>query len=90
MRGYIEVLKPNYGFLMGEDNVSRFFIPTCLKATTLPWELLRVGMGVQFTSIAHPRGPRAIEVRITDERDVRVGGVAPPLVPRRSRGGNKD
>lgn len=71
MRGHIEHLasknkgdRPTFGFLMGEDGVSRFFIPTGLQTTTLKFDDLHSGMAVEFTPIDHPKGPRAIEIRV--------------------------
>lgn len=68
MLGVIHHMKETYGFIKGEDGKSRFFIPTGLQLSTLKFENLKVGMAVEFTHIDHPKGARAIEVRVRDER----------------------
>lgn len=66
MGGVIEHLKETYGFICGDDRKSYFFIPTGLQVYTTKFEELKVGMKVEFTPIAHPKGPRAIEVKVGD------------------------
>jgi len=56
--------RPTFGFIRGDDNISRFFIPTGLQATTIKFDDMKVGMRVEFSEIEHPKGPRAIEVRV--------------------------
>lgn len=66
MKGTIESLRGTYGFIRGEDGVSRFFLPSGLQPTPgVTFEDLRVGMQAEFVHIDHPRGPRAIEVSVT-------------------------
>lgn len=71
MFGVIEGLKAKkkgkrntFGFIQGEDMNSYFFIPPGLQRTTIPFEGLKEGFAVEFTPIQHPRGPRAIEIRV--------------------------
>jgi len=55
-----------FGFIMGEDDVERFFLATALQQfSPTRFDALDVGDPVTFTGIDHPRGPRAIEVRAT-------------------------
>lgn len=56
--------KPTFGFIRGEDRVSYFFIPNGMESTTVKFDSLKPGMRVGFTPIDHPKGPRAIEVRV--------------------------
>lgn len=58
--------RPTFGFIRGEDGISRFFIPTGLQQTTIRFDEVKVGMRVEFTEIDHPKGPRAIEVRVVN------------------------
>jgi cold shock CspA family protein len=81
VRGHIEHLKPTYGFIMGEDRISRFFVPTGLERTTLKFAELVTGMEVEFTHIEGERGPRAIEIRVTDRRRGSGSGPGPVEVP---------
>ncbi len=75
MRGKVEHMagshpqtgRPTFGFIRGEDGESHFFIPTGLQQTTLRFDEIEVGMPVEFTVIEHPKGSRAIEVRILAE-----------------------
>ncbi len=64
MKGTIETLKSNFGFIRGEDGTSYFFIPSGLQLSTMGWDDLKQGMRVNFTDIVHPKGPRAIEVQV--------------------------
>lgn len=53
-----------FGFISmpgGEDD--RFFLPsTMLPGQSVHWEELRVGDTVEFRSVAHPKGMRAMDV----------------------------
>lgn len=55
---------PTFGFIRGDDGASRFFIASGLQMSTLKFDEIRVGMNVEFTPIEHPKGLRAIEVRV--------------------------
>ena len=73
MRGIIEHLtsrtpgeRPTFGFIMGEDRVSYFFIPTAMQRLTRQFDDVQQGMTVEFIGIEHPKGPRAIEVRVIE------------------------
>jgi cold shock CspA family protein len=64
-KGVIESLRDTYGFIRGEDGVSRFFLPSALQQTIgITFEELQTGMRVEFIHIDHPRGPRAIEILV--------------------------
>lgn len=66
-RGTISTLKPTFGFIQGEDGISRFFLPSGLQVSPgVSFGDLRVGMRVEFLHIDHPRGPRAFEILILD------------------------
>ena len=71
MLGVIETLRDTYGFIRGQDRVSYFFLPSCLQRTQPhTFDDLREGWAVRFEGIAHPKGPRAIEVLIIGGGDV--------------------
>lgn len=68
MTGTIETLKATYAFARGEDRVSYFIIPSGLQVTQrVTFDDLKLGMRVDFIPIMHPKGPRAIEVRVLKE-----------------------
>lgn len=69
MKGIIETMKPNYGFIRGSDGIPRFFIPSGMRLTILNklWDDLKEGMVVEFSHTDHPRGPRAINVMVVDD-----------------------
>ena len=58
--------KPTFGFIRGDDKTSYFFIPQGMQRTTVRFDALKPGMRVEFTTIEHPKGPRAIEVRVVE------------------------
>lgn len=63
IRGKIYKLLESYGFVMGEDGVSRFFMPSGISADCLlPWDDLRVGQEVTFEHLDHIKGARAVEM----------------------------
>lgn len=71
MTGTIESLctpegkdRPTYGFIRGDDKVNYFFFGKSMQQTTKPFDQLRPGMKVEFISIEHPKGKRALEVRV--------------------------
>ena len=75
MVGTVEVLNDTYGFIRGEDSVSRFFLPSAMQATPgVTFEQLQVGDQVSFAHIDHPRGPRAIEIRVI-KRMAEINGI---------------
>lgn len=54
-----------FGFIRDAQGDDLFFLPSTMQETTkVPWESLKVGEKVEFTLIVHPKGPRAIEVRV--------------------------
>jgi len=54
-----------FGFIKGEDGTDRFFHRSGLERTTRRFDELRQGDRVSFTDTEGPKGPRAIEVRVT-------------------------
>jgi cold shock CspA family protein len=55
----------NYGFIQADDDgTSYFFLSSSLEMTGPRFHVLSVGNRVAFTPIDHPKGPRAIEVRV--------------------------
>jgi hypothetical protein len=64
VRGTIETLRGTFGFIRGQDGVSRFFIPRDVES--MAFDDMRVGMKVRFIHIDHPRGPRAILIEVED------------------------
>lgn len=69
MAGTVESLHGSYGFIRGDDRISRFFIPTGLQTSQrVTFTDIAVGMRATFIHIDHPKGPRAIEIRIESEQ----------------------
>lgn len=66
-RGTIETLRGTFGFIRGRDGVSRFFLPR--DVASMSFDNLEVGMKVEFAHIDHPKGPRAISVKVLDEAE---------------------
>jgi cold shock CspA family protein len=60
MEGVVETLRGTFGFIRGQDGVSRFFIPR--DVDSMAFDDMEVGMNVEFIHIDHPRGPRAISI----------------------------
>lgn len=67
MFGTVETLRDRYGFIRGDDGVSRFFLPSALSPLGVTFDGLTIGTRVKFVHIEHPRGPRAIEINIVAE-----------------------
>jgi hypothetical protein len=63
--GYLADLFPHYAFIRGDDGLRYFLFRTGLQATTTSWEDLRPGDALEFLPIAHSKGPRAIEAKVT-------------------------
>lgn len=61
IRGRIKTLNPNFGHLIGEDKVERFFIPSGMRQLS-DFDELRVGDLLEFVHIDHARGARAIDI----------------------------
>ena len=57
--------RPTFGFIAGDDGGrSYFFVPSGMQVTSPhTFDQLTEGMRVMFILIAHPKGPRAIEIR---------------------------
>ena len=69
MIGTVETLHERYGFIRGEDGVSRFFMPSGLSQDGnggTAFSDMSVGDRVEFVHIDHPRGPRAVEVVVLE------------------------
>ncbi len=64
MRGKIGHLRESFGFIIGEDGLSRFFIPSCFTPP-VPFNALAVGMEVEFEHEDAPKGPRASNVQLS-------------------------
>lgn len=64
MTGVIETLRHTYGFVRGRDGVSRFFLPSAMEIPGSMFEDLTIGDQVEFIHIDHPRGARALGIRV--------------------------
>lgn len=66
LRGSVVERCPSYGFLMGDDRLTRFFMPGDLLDGRERFGTLRNGDRVEFTSVAgRPgKGPRAIKIAL--------------------------
>lgn len=64
MTGVIETLRHTYGFVRGRDGVSRFFLPSAMQSADGLFDDLTIGDQVEFIHIDHPRGARALEIRV--------------------------
>jgi hypothetical protein len=67
--GIIIKLHNNYGFIRGDDNINRFFIPSGLDRSApncwgITFDDLVVDSRVSFDHEDAPRGPRAVNIRI--------------------------
>lgn len=60
------VAEKGYGFIRGSDGVEYFFHRSGLEMTTVRFEEIGEGQTVAFTPIEGPKGPRAIEIRVTE------------------------
>lgn len=76
MQGTIRNLQEAFGFITGDDGCDYFFHKSGLQQTTFAFHELRDGRRtsdpadrVEFTVTEHPKGPRAIEVRVLDGGD---------------------
>ncbi len=66
MYGTVDSLKTTFGFIRGDDGVSRFFIPSYME-DPLAFDELRVGQRVRFEHADHAKGPRAAAVAVVVE-----------------------
>lgn len=67
-RGKVRKLKEGYGFIAGDDGLDYFFHWTSMQQTSKNFRELLVLDRVEFTIIKGDKGPRAIEVRVIDDR----------------------
>ena len=66
------LLNQGFGFVRGVDNVQRFFH----RLNFIPPEAfdhLRAGQGVTFDSVQHPKGLRAVNVRVDGPAPEKMG-----------------
>jgi cold shock CspA family protein len=78
VQGVIRSLQEAFGFIEGDDGCEYFFHKSGLQATTFKFHELCDGKRtkgpadrVAFTVIDHPKGPRAIEVRVLEATEPR-------------------
>lgn len=64
IRGTIRSLKKGFGFISGDDNAQYFFLYNALEQTGPKFDDLGEGQMVEFTPIEHPKGMRAVNVRV--------------------------
>lgn len=57
-----------FGFIRDTDGNELFFLPSGVQRTTAPFAELKEQDSVEFTSIEHPKGMRAIEIRRISEQ----------------------
>lgn len=66
---HAEPMGGGWGFIKpavsGTGIARAYFNASGLQRTTKRIDELRVGDRVEFTPISHPKGPRAIEIRVT-------------------------
>lgn len=70
MTGTITHIALGYGFIHpddADDGTGIFFFHNALDSFGPTWADLTIGMRVSFIEIAHPKGPRAIEVRVVSQ-----------------------
>ena len=65
--GTLDYVGKGYGFIAGDDGERYFFHYTALDSFGPRFDDLGVGQRVQFTPIAGPKGPRALEVRVMND-----------------------
>jgi cold shock CspA family protein len=64
MTGAIERLEEWHGFIRGDDHRTYFFFHNAMQMTSTAFADLQEGQRVQFIPLGHPKGLRAIEVRV--------------------------
>jgi cold shock CspA family protein len=62
--GTISRLEPWHGFITGDDGRTYFFFHKAMQMTSAAFADLREGLRVSFIPLGHPKGLRAIEVRV--------------------------
>ena len=68
MTGQIARLDSGWGFITADDGERLYFNTSGLQLSSVQFQYLNVGDKCRFTAIDHPKGPRAIEVYVADER----------------------
>lgn len=64
--GKVRAIKESYGFIKPDDGTDDvFFLPMAMQETAGPsFNDLREGQAVEFDTIDHPKGKRAVSVRV--------------------------
>ena len=71
--GTVDSLGATYGFISGDDEVRRFFHAAAVFDGG--YQMLRIGDRVSFLAVdSHPKGPRAIAVKMAARVSSRGGG----------------
>lgn len=71
VRGKVRKLKEGYGFIAGDDGHDYFFHWTAMQQTSKNFRELAVLDRVEFITVSNGnKGPRAIEIRVIDDRPV--------------------
>jgi cold shock CspA family protein len=69
LRGKVRKLKEGYGFIAGDDGRDYFFHWTAMQQTSKNFRELAVLDRVEFTTVGNgSKGPRAIEIRVINDR----------------------
>ena len=63
--GVVRKLREGYGFIAGNDGIDYFLHWTAMRPESKLFRELVVGDRVEFEKHIAPKGPRAIEVRVT-------------------------
>lgn len=69
MRGKVTMLGKTFGFITGADGVQYFFIPSSCTGE-IRFSRIQFGAAVTFEPSAHPRGPRAMDVKVQSAVEV--------------------
>lgn len=63
--GVIDRVHATFGFIKAEDGERLFFLPSAIQRNSpRQFEQCAAGQRVKFVRIEHPRGPRAIDVKV--------------------------
>lgn len=65
MNGVVRKLREGYGFIAGHDGVDYFLHWTAMQKGTKTFRELSIGDRVEFEVFHAPKGPKAIEVKVT-------------------------
>lgn len=67
LAGEVTALKSGYGFIVDEENTTRFFHAYHLTAGPDTFVELKVGDRVTFDPVQHVKGPRAVNVAVKNK-----------------------